>query len=268
LICRNSTRRFKGLSDADSDTADAAARLPLDIYRAREAGLDSEASDAIGLLLAERYAAGRALLSAASERDLVAGTCYSSDSTAMRLARDGSVEVVPLSLLSEGNRILALDSRFKSIFAEVVGIARSRADEGYVDIVTSDAARGMLKATMHHLFPLCGTSNAVVRAKDIRKGNCLHTTAGQKQVTSVSRVAATGTDMTYSLNMKGDVSMVNIGGVFTLAKAGHGKAVAIQSNANVFSKATAFGASHRAKARFESFLEDKKRYKRANAESK
>ena len=258
LITLNSTRLFKGLASYDKATGDAAARLPHDIYKAREAGSDVTASSALDLLLAERYAEGRELFEGASTADAESdGACYSSDSTVMRLTRDGHVERVPLSELQKGHRILAIDSRFKPTFAEVVGIARSEAAEDYVDIVTGHTAQGKLKATMHHTFPSCGFGKSVVRSMDIREGDCLRTVAGQAEVTSVSRVKSATSDTTYSLRMKNEVRFINIGSVFTHAKANHHAAVG-HMNADALSRVSSISDTHKAKTRFEAFIQKKK----------
>jgi hypothetical protein len=247
------------VESSSRDVADAAARLPLDIYRAREAGLHDAASEAIDYLLAKKFESGRALMSEASGNGGVLGTCYSSDSTATRLARDGSTELVPLSELSEGHRILALDRHFKPLFAQVADISRSLAIEDYVEIVISESG-GKLKATLHHLFPLCGKSNKAIMAKDIRQGDCLHTAAGQRLVSRVARVAAKPADVTYSLKMKGGVSMINVGNVFTLAKASHHKPLAVTSTANaLWPKQKRHGGDEsRLKARFAALSESTK----------
>ena len=258
LITLNATRLFKGFANYDKATADAAARLPHDVYKARQAGLDSTASNAVDLLLAERYAQGRALFDAASGGGGgYDGVCYSSDSTVMRLTRDGHVEKVPLFELHEGHRILAIDSHFKPTFAEVVGIARSEAAEDYFDIVTGHTAQGKLKATMHHTFPACGAGSSVVRAMDIRKGDCLRTVAGQALVTSVSRVNPTTSDTTYSLEMKNGVRFINIGSVFTHAKANH-QVAGNHLNAEALSRVASVSDTHKAKSRFEAFIQKRK----------
>jgi hypothetical protein len=168
------------------------------------------------------------------------GTCYSSDSTAARLAANGNHEQIPLSELKEGQRILALDQHFKPIFAKVLSAPHSPAKEPYIEIKTSGkASSSVLKASPHHFFPLCGKGKkGAVRAKDIQRYDCLHTVHGQELVQSVQHVATTRADMTFSLKMASSVDMVAIGGIFTHAKADHALAESppkLRSNARVSS---------------------------------
>jgi hypothetical protein len=147
------------------------------------------------------------------------GTCYHHTSTVTRLAPGSrGVVQVPLTDVTRGQRVLALDHSGKPIFAKVEDLPHGPAEESYVHIVMAGKAKHELKVTLHHTFDAClSKQHPVIRAMDLRAGDCLHTTEGRATVHSAMHVASRDGDETYSIKLAGDVGTVAIGGVFTHA---------------------------------------------------
>lgn len=158
----------------------------------------------------------------------MAGTCYHHSSTVTRLKSNGQgMAQVALKDAVEGDRVLALDQDTKPIFAKIEALPHSSAEEPYVHIVMKGKERRELKATLHHTFDACSNErspfafkpfrNFIVAAKDVRVGDCLHTTDGEARVHSTKHVAIKDGDETYSIKLEGGAGTVAIGGVFTHA---------------------------------------------------
>ena len=165
----------------------------------------------------------------------VGGTCYHHTSTVTRLTTNGkSAAQVPLTKVSQGDRILALDKHATPIFAKVESLPRGPSTEPFVQIQMAGKGKQGLKATMHHTFNTCVSKNnpmmhavesygtAVIQAKDIKAGDCLHTADGRRLVRSATHTAIKEGDVTYSIKVADGISAVAVGGVFTHAM-GHVK---------------------------------------------
>ena len=162
--------------------------------------------------------------------DGTSGTCYHHTSTVTRLAFNGqSTAQVLLTELIVGDRILALDKQSAPIFAKVEALPHGPSVESFIHIRMKGKARQALKATLHHTFDTCVSKRnpfmhavesygtAVVKAKDIRAGDCLHTADGKRLVRSATHTAMKTGDTTYSIKLAGNIGIVAIGGVFTHA---------------------------------------------------
>ena len=158
------------------------------------------------------------------------GTCYHYTSTVTRLAANGkSANQVPMTELKEGDRILALDEHATPKFAKVEALPHAPSTEPFMHIVMTGKGKQGLKVTLHHTFDTCvGKHNpfmhavesygaAVVMAKDIKAGDCLHTADGKRSVRSAALAVVQEGDVTYSIKLADRSSTVAIGGVFTHA---------------------------------------------------
>ena len=158
------------------------------------------------------------------------GTCYHYTSTVTRLAANGkSAAQVPMTELKEGDRILALDEHATPKFAKVEALPHAPSTEPFMHIVMTGKGKQGLKVTLHHTFDTCvGKHNpfmhavesygaAVVMAKDIKAGDCLHTADGKRSVRSAALAVVQEGDVTYSIKLADRSSTVAIGGVFTHA---------------------------------------------------
>jgi len=116
-------------------------------------------------------------------------------------------------------------------FATVTRISKSKSTESFVEITMEKITNaGAIRATLHHTFTLCNGKYKF--AKDIKKGDCLHTVEHMSQglVHKVKIVAPRPDDMTYTIELEDGTEEVAVGGVFshvnTLAKShmkGHGE---------------------------------------------
>ena len=158
------------------------------------------------------------------------GFCFSSTSTAVRLSSNGKgSEQVPLAELARGDWILSLDQDNKPTFAEIMSLPRGPAAEPFIHIVMAGKVKHELKATLHHTFDTCDSSHNsikhgvevfganIVQAKDLKAGDCLHTTDGKRTVHSVKHMAHKADDIAYSIQLSDNAHTVAIGGVFTHA---------------------------------------------------
>ena len=158
------------------------------------------------------------------------GTCYHHTSTVTRLAADGkSAAQVPMTDLEVGERILALDKHATPLFAKIEALPHGPSTERFMHILMTGKGKQGLKATLHHTFDTCvGKQNpfmhavesygtAVVMAKDIKAGDCLHTADGKRVVRSAAPAAVQEGDVTYAIKLADGISTVAIGGVFTHA---------------------------------------------------
>jgi len=172
---------------------------------------------------------------AATDDGTNTGTCYHHTSTVTRLAADGgSASQVALTDLKEGHRILALDEHATPVFATVEALPRGPSTEPFMHIMMTGKGNQGLKATLHHTFDTCASkrhpsthaaesyATAVVMAKDIKAGDCLHTADGRRLVSSATLAVVEEGDVTYSIKLADGMSTVAIGGVFTHAM-GHVK---------------------------------------------
>ena len=131
--------------------------------------------------------------------------------------------------LEEGDRILALDKHATPLFAKIEALPHGPSTERFMHILMTGKGKQGLKATLHHTFDTCvGKQNpfmhavesygtAVVMAKDIKAGDCLHTADGKRVVHSAAPAAVQEGDVTYSIKLADGISTVAIGGVFTHA---------------------------------------------------
>jgi hypothetical protein len=117
--------------------------------------------------------------------------------------------------------VLAAGATRALTFSEVLGLPHSPSDEDFIKInmvpalVGASSKHGLL-ATLHHTFPMCA-GDTVVKAMDLKPGDCLHTVTGKGIVESAVLVPAVTGDVTYSIELK-DADLVAVGGVFTHAK--------------------------------------------------
>jgi len=162
---------------------------------------------------------------------LSSGSCYHHTSTVTRLVSHGQgIAQVPLADVIEGDRILSIDQNDRPIFAKIEALPHGPATEAFVHIVMVGKTKHQLQATLLHTFdayvsrknnPFVRTpdpfKNFIVQAKDIKAGDCLHTTEGTKKVHSAKLVAFKDDDVTYSIKLAGNNRAVAVGGVFTHA---------------------------------------------------
>jgi len=183
------------------------------------------------LILTARPSSSTPTVSSSTQADgSSSGTCYHHTSSATRLATNGkSADQVPMTNLKEGDRILALDEHAKPLFAKIEAIPNGPSAEPFIHIMMTGKGKQGLKATLHHTFDTCvGEQNpfmhavesygsAVVKAKDIKAGDCLYTADGRRFVRSATSREVQEGDVTYSIKLADRISAVAIGGVFTHA---------------------------------------------------
>ena len=158
------------------------------------------------------------------------GSCYHHTSTVTRLLPDGFGTVqVPLTELAEGDQVLALDQHAKPVFAKIEAIPHGPSVEPFVHIIMAGKGNCNLEVTLHHTFDACISNqnpfkhaveqfgDMTVEAKNVKAGDCLHTTNGRRIVHSAKRIEVKDGDITYSIKLAGNVFNVAIGGVFTHA---------------------------------------------------
>ena len=138
-----------------------------------------------------------------------------------------------LAVVTDNNNII------KMAFRKVTGIYRSTSVEPFIVFSLTYAKKGTktqaaalekLRATEHHTFPMCESSNAAVAATvaaiELKVGDCLRTVHGRATIKNVARSPASQHDKTYTIVVEGQTELIAVGGIFTHAKAEHGHAVA------------------------------------------
>ena len=164
------------------------------------------------------------------------GACYHHTSTVTRLGNNGQgTSQVPITEVAEGSRILALDQHSTPFFAKIKALPHGPSAEPFVHIVMNGDGQRELKATLHHTFDTCvhgknpfmqaarGQHTAVIMAKDIKAGDCLHTAEGKRTVRSITHTAVQKGDETYSIKLENGISTVAVGGVFTHSMGQHSR---------------------------------------------
>jgi hypothetical protein len=160
------------------------------------------------------------------------GWCYSGRSTVYVRASPSSskTEMKKLSDVKVGDQILKLGSKPRSPhFAKVVALPHSRATQAMYDIkMASQHVRlrhkeepHLVEATSDHTFIRCkardgDSEEALVKAKDLKVGDCLHTLHGDKLVKAVQKVPEkeAAKSETYTVVTEGGAKdLISVGGL-------------------------------------------------------
>jgi hypothetical protein len=123
-----------------------------------------------------------------------------------------------------------MDKHARPVFAKIEALPHGPSSEPFVHIVMTGEIKKEHRATLHHTFDTCfkelkhltkqaykHSLTSVVEAKDIKAGDCLHTTDGPANVRTVKRVPVKMGDMTYSIGLEDNIGTVTVGGAFAHA---------------------------------------------------
>ena len=148
--------------------------------------------------------------------------------TRLNAGGQGVAEVQLVNLV-KGDRVLALDQNARPLFAKVEALPHGPSAEPFVHISMAGKEKCDLKITLHHTFDACASDQnpfkhaveqfggIAIKAKNIKRGDCLHTADGRRKVHTAERFEFKDGDTTFSIKLTGNILTVAIGGVFTHA---------------------------------------------------
>jgi hypothetical protein len=158
------------------------------------------------------------------------GYCVSSLST-VKVLLEGQDEPVdtPLNQVKVGERVLAMSKEGEHVYTPVRGLPHSEETvEPFIQVqmaptasTTADVSglQHNLLVTNMHTFPMC--DGKMVRARDLKQGDCLFTVEGQNKVQRTRFTAEHNDQATYTIVVDEDIESVAVGGVFTHARSAH-----------------------------------------------
>jgi hypothetical protein len=159
-----------------------------------------------------------------------------------------------------GDEVMSVNHKHEMRFAKVKKLPHSRSVGDFIEIILSPTTtvEGVptnnmapnkeaqvkhamsLRTTEHHTFPKCGGAPVpsqhlrhnkagnndveaamMLRAHELKPGDCLLTSDGEQTIESVNRTPAKAEDFTYSVQLEGSTDLVVVGGVVTHATASH-----------------------------------------------
>jgi hypothetical protein len=155
----------------------------------------------------------------------VGGTCFrNTDTVKVRSGVFRTTSEKPLSEVKVGDHV----QTGPSTYTEVTGLPHSKSTSPFIEVRMAGPERHALAATEHHTFPTCNHrshTGRMVRAYEIKPGDCLHTVDGERTVASVERRLVAEGDETYTVELKGNHDVLLVGGVVTHAKPQTAKAM-------------------------------------------
>jgi hypothetical protein len=104
-----------------------------------------------------------------------------------------SGEMIAISDVKVGDRLLAADASGKTLFSDVVYVPHG-INSDVADFVHINTQNRDLKMTKNHIVPsgICGSTLPLVHAFKVSIGNCVQTVSGQEKVTSIEIVKGEG----------------------------------------------------------------------------